>query len=146
VVTSGRGVCAISIGDDRETLIRDLHDQFPRTELVEGDGAVGATVAAFVDDPARGLALPLDAQGTAFQQRVWRAVREIPVGATASYTDVADRIGAPHAVRAVARACASNALAVAIPCHRVVARDGALTGYRWGVARKRALLDREAGA
>ena len=101
-------------------------------------------MVGFVEAPALGLDLPLDVRGTAFQQRVWRALREIPAGSTASYTEIAERIGAPKAVRAVARACASNAIAVAIPCHRVVRTDGALSGYRWGVERKRALLQREA--
>jgi AraC family transcriptional regulator of adaptative response/methylated-DNA-[protein]-cysteine methyltransferase len=101
-------------------------------------------VVGFVEAPNLGLDLPLDLRGTAFQQRVWQALREIPAGATVSYTDVAKRIGAPRSVRAVAGACAANALAVAIPCHRVVRTDGGLSGYRWGVERKRALLDREA--
>ena len=105
-----------------------------------------AKVVGFVEAPALGLDLPLDVRGTAFQQRVWRALREIPAGSTASYTEIAGRIGAPKAVRAVAQACASNAIAVAIPCHRVVRTDGALSGYRWGVERKRALLEREAGS
>jgi AraC family transcriptional regulator, regulatory protein of adaptative response / methylated-DNA-[protein]-cysteine methyltransferase len=107
---------------------------------------VVATVVGFVEAPARGLDLPLDVRGTTFQQRVWQALREIPAGSTASYTDIAQRIGAPNAVRVVAQACASNALAVAIPCHRVVRHDGTLSGYRWGVERKRALLDREAAS
>jgi AraC family transcriptional regulator of adaptative response/methylated-DNA-[protein]-cysteine methyltransferase len=101
-------------------------------------------VVGFVEAPALGLDLPLDVRGTAFQQRVWQALRAIPSGTTASYKDIAERIGAPQAVRAVAQACASNALAVAIPCHRVVRQDGALSGYRWGIERKRALLEREA--
>jgi AraC family transcriptional regulator of adaptative response/methylated-DNA-[protein]-cysteine methyltransferase len=101
-------------------------------------------VVGFVEAPGIGLDLPLDVQGTAFQQRVWQALREIPAGRTATYTEVASRIGAPTAVRAVAGACAANALAVAIPCHRVVRTDGSLSGYRWGVERKRALLEREA--
>ncbi len=103
-----------------------------------------AKVVGFVEAPALGLDLPLDVRGTAFQQRVWRALREIPAGSTASYTEIAERIGAPKSVRAVGQACASNAIAVAIPCHRVVRNDGALSGYRWGVERKRALLEREA--
>ena len=103
-------------------------------------------MVGFVEAPALGLDLPLDVRGTAFQQRVWQALREIPAGTTASYAEIAARIGAPSAVRAVAQACAANALAVAIPCHRVVRTDGALSGYRWGVERKRALLEREARA
>ncbi|MCW3480314.1 bifunctional DNA-binding transcriptional regulator/O6-methylguanine-DNA methyltransferase Ada [Neisseriaceae bacterium JH1-16] len=149
VAQSERGVCAILLGDDPELLIRDLQDRFPRAELLGGDTdfeQLVAQVVGFVEAPALGLALPLDVRGTAFQQRVWQALREIPAGETASYTDIAQRIGSPRAVRAVAQACAANALAVAIPCHRVVRTDGALSGYRWGVERKRALLDREAEA
>jgi AraC family transcriptional regulator of adaptative response/methylated-DNA-[protein]-cysteine methyltransferase len=149
VAESERGVCAILLGDDAEALLRELQDRFPRANLVGGDAAFEARVAqvvGFVEAPRLGLALPLDVRGTAFQQRVWQALREIPAGRTASYTEVAARIGAPKAVRAVAAACAANALAVAIPCHRVVRQDGDLAGYRWGLERKRALLDREASA
>ncbi len=127
-------------------MVRDLQDRFPKARLVGGDKQfehVVARVVGFVERPALGLDLPLDVQGTAFQLRVWQALREIPAGATASYRDIAERIGAPKAVRAVARACASNRIAVAIPCHRVVRTDGTLSGYRWGVERKRALLARE---
>ncbi|MCM5570350.1 bifunctional DNA-binding transcriptional regulator/O6-methylguanine-DNA methyltransferase Ada [Burkholderiaceae bacterium FT117] len=148
VAATGRGVCAILIGDDPDELARDLQDRFPRATLVGGDAAFEktvATVVGFVEAPRLGLDLPLDVRGTAFQQRVWQALREIPPGSTASYTEIAARIGAPKSVRAVAGACAANALAVAIPCHRVVRNDGGLAGYRWGVARKRALLEREAG-
>ncbi len=130
-------------------VVRELEDRFPRATLIGGDEGFEqwvAKVVGFVEAPALGLDLPLDVRGTAFQQRVWRALREIPAGSTASYTEVARRIGAPKAVRAVAHACASNAIAVAIPCHRVVRNDGALSGYRWGVERKRALLEREAGS
>lgn len=147
VAQSERGVCAILMGDDPEALARDLQDRFPRANLIGGDEAfehLVATVVGFVEAPGIGLDLPLDVRGTAFQQRVWQALRGIPAGQTASYTEIADRIGAPSAVRAVAQACAANALAVAIPCHRVVRNDGGLSGYRWGVARKRALLEREA--
>ena len=147
VAQSARGVCAIALGDDPDALARDLQDRFPKARLIGGDPAFEALVArvvGFVEAPALGLDLPLDVQGTAFQQRVWQALRAIPSGTTASYTDIAARIGAPQAVRAVAQACASNAIAVAIPCHRVVRQDGALAGYRWGVERKRALLEREA--
>jgi AraC family transcriptional regulator of adaptative response/methylated-DNA-[protein]-cysteine methyltransferase len=146
VARSQRGICAILLGDDPDRLLRDLQDQFPRAELVGGDARfeqLVARVVAFVEQPSTGLDLPLDIRGTAFQERVWRALRDIPPGETASYTDIARRIGAPGAVRAVARACASNPLAVAIPCHRVVRRDGTLSGYRWGVERKRELLRRE---
>ncbi|HSD60513.1 MAG TPA: methylated-DNA--[protein]-cysteine S-methyltransferase, partial [Burkholderiales bacterium] len=147
VAASGRGVCAILLGDDPGDLVRDLQDRFPRASLVGGDAAfeqLVAKVVGFVETPRLGLGLPLDLRGTAFQQRVWRALREIPAGETASYTDIAHRIGSPKSVRAVAQACAANKLAVAIPCHRVVRNDGGLSAYRWGVERKRALLDREA--
>ena len=133
--------------DDPEALVRDLQDRFPQAHLIGGDAdfeQLVARVVGFVEAPALGLDLPLDVQGTAFQQRVWQALRAIPSGTTASYTAIAERIGAPQAVRAVAQACASNAIAVAIPCHRVVRSDGSLSGYAWGVERKRVLLDREA--
>ena len=148
VACSQRGICAILIDDDPEVLVRDLQDRFPKAELVGGDAtfeALVARVVGFVEAPSIGLDLPLDIRGTAFQQRVWQALRDIPPGDTASYSDIARRIGAPNAVRAVGRACGANAIAVAIPCHRVVRRDGDLTGYRWGIERKRELLRREAG-
>ncbi|HEY9460414.1 MAG TPA: bifunctional DNA-binding transcriptional regulator/O6-methylguanine-DNA methyltransferase Ada [Paralcaligenes sp.] len=147
VAQSERGVCAILMGDDPDQLVRDLQDQFPKASLVgavAGFERVVAKVVGLIDAPALGLDLPLDIQGTAFQERVWRALREIPAGATATYSDIAHRIGMPEAARAVARACSANPLAVAIPCHRVVRKDGQLSGYRWGVERKRTLLDREA--
>ena len=147
MAASARGLCAILIGDDPDALARDLQDRFPKAEFIGGDAEFEqwmAQVVGFVEMPKLGLDLPLDVRGTAFQQRVWQALRDIPVGQTASYTDIAQRIGAPQAVRAVAGACAANALAVAIPCHRVVRTDGSLSGYRWGVERKRALLAREA--
>jgi AraC family transcriptional regulator of adaptative response/methylated-DNA-[protein]-cysteine methyltransferase len=146
VAASDKGVCAILLGDEPEALARDLQDQFPRAQLVGGDAAfeqLVAQVIGFVEAPGIGLDLPLDVQGTAFQHRVWDALRRIPAGSTASYAEIAQAIGAPKSVRAVARACAANHLAVAIPCHRVVRTDGALSGYRWGVQRKRALLDIE---
>jgi AraC family transcriptional regulator, regulatory protein of adaptative response / methylated-DNA-[protein]-cysteine methyltransferase len=146
VASSKKGVAAILLGDDPEELVRDLQDRFPRAHLIGGDHeyeALVARVVAFVEEPDIGLDLPLDVRGTAFQQRVWRALREIPVGETVSYAEVARRIGSPKAVRAVAGACAENKLAVAIPCHRVVRMDGSLSGYAWGVERKRILLDRE---
>jgi AraC family transcriptional regulator of adaptative response/methylated-DNA-[protein]-cysteine methyltransferase len=149
VAQSDRGVCAILLGDDPGELARDLQDRFPRANLIGGDGEfeqLVAKVVGFVEAPGIGLDLPLDVRGTAFQQRVWQALREIPAGQTASYTDVANRIGAPNSARAVAQACAANALAVAIPCHRVVRNDGGLSGYRWSVERKRALLERETQA
>jgi AraC family transcriptional regulator of adaptative response/methylated-DNA-[protein]-cysteine methyltransferase len=147
VAASERGICAILIGDDADALVRDLQDRFPNARLIGGDVAFErwiAEVVGFVEAPQLGLDLPLDIRGTAFQQRVWQALREIPVGSTASYAEVAEKIGAPKSVRAVARACAANPIAVAIPCHRVVRNDGGLSGYRWGVERKRALLNREA--
>ena len=146
VAQSEKGICAILLGDDPEGLLRDLQDQFPKAHLVGGDSAyerLVAEVVGFVEAPALGLALPLDVQGTAFQERVWQALREVPAGSRVSYTDLAERIGAPKAVRAVAMACAANHIAVAIPCHRVVRRDGDISGYRWGVERKQQLLKRE---
>ena len=148
VAASERGVCAIFLGDDPDALARDLQDRFPRADLIGGDKVfeeIVAKVVGFVEAPGFGLDLPLDVRGTAFQQRVWQALGKIPVGSTASYTEVAKRIGSPKSVRAVAQACAANAIAVAIPCHRVVRNDGALSGYRWGVERKRALLEKESG-
>jgi AraC family transcriptional regulator of adaptative response/methylated-DNA-[protein]-cysteine methyltransferase len=147
VASSEYGVCAIFLGDDPDVLVRNLEDRFPRATLIGGDAEferLVARVVGFVEAPGVGLNLPLDVRGTAFQQRVWQALREIPPGSTASYTEIAGRIGAPTAVRGVAQACAANPLAVAIPCHRVVRNDGGLSGYRWGVERKRALLKREA--
>jgi len=147
VAATQRGICAILIGDDPQALLRDLQDRFPRADLGGGDAgfeAWMAQVVGLVEAPTISLDLPLDIRGTAFQQRVWQALRAIPPGSTATYTQIAAALGAPKAVRAVAGACAANALAVAIPCHRVVRQDGSLSGYRWGVERKRALLDREA--
>jgi len=149
VAQSERGLCAILLGDDADALVRDLQDRFPRAELVGGDAKferLVARVVGFVEAPGNGLDLPLDVRGTAFQQRVWQVLRNVPAGETTSYTELARRIGAPKSVRAVAQACAANPLAVAIPCHRVVRRDGGLSGYRWGIDRKRALLAREARA
>ncbi len=150
VAATGRGLCAILLGDDPDALLRDLQRRFPKARLEPGDAPFArtvATVVGFVEAPGRGLALPLDVRGTVFQQRVWQALRDVPAGGTASYAEIAQRLGAPRAVRAVAGACAANALAVAIPCHRILRSDGGLSGYRWGVARKRELLAREtAGA
>jgi AraC family transcriptional regulator of adaptative response/methylated-DNA-[protein]-cysteine methyltransferase len=149
VAATERGVCAIALGDQPEDLLRELQDRFPQAELVGGDRdfeALVAQVVGFVERPGSWPDLPLDIRGTAFQQRVWAALARIPAGQTVSYQELARRIGAPKAVRAVAGACAANQLAVAIPCHRVVRNDGAISGYRWGVARKRALLAREARA
>lgn len=147
VAASERGICAIELGDDAETLKVGLRARFPHAELVADDPAFAAQVAQVVsllETPSRGLALPLDVQGTAFQQRVWAALRDIPAGSTVSYAELAARISSPQAIRAVAGACAANQLAVAIPCHRVIRSNGDLSGYRWGLARKRALLAREA--
>lgn len=147
VAKSERGVCAILLGDDPDVLAHDLQNRFPRANLIGGDPTferLVSIVVGFVEAPERGLNLPLDVRGTAFQQRVWQALRKIPVGSTATYRDIATHIGSPKSVRAVGQACGANALAVAIPCHRVVRHDGALSGYRWGVERKRALLEREA--
>jgi AraC family transcriptional regulator, regulatory protein of adaptative response / methylated-DNA-[protein]-cysteine methyltransferase len=146
VASSRQGVASILLGDDPDELVRNLQDRFPQAHLIGADReyeALVARVIGFIEAPGLGLDLPLDVRGTAFQQRVWQALREIPTGRTVSYAEIARRIGAPKAVRAVAQACASNALAVAIPCHRVVRTDGALSGYRWGVERKRTLLERE---
>src|SRR5215471_2073 len=149
VAATDKGVCAIEFDDDPDALVRSLQDRFPNARLVGGDERfeqLVAKVVGFIEAPAQGLDLPLDIRGTAFQQRVWTAIRDIPAGSTASYREIAERIGAPKAVRAVAQACASNDIAVAIPCHRVVRTDGSASGYRWGVARKRALLAREKAA
>jgi AraC family transcriptional regulator, regulatory protein of adaptative response / methylated-DNA-[protein]-cysteine methyltransferase len=147
IAASDKGVCAIFFGDDPDSLARDLKKQFPRARLVGGDPAfeeLASKVMGFVEDPRAGFDLPLDIRGTAFQHRVWDALRRIPVGTTASYSEIAKAIGAPKSVRAVARACGSNPVSVAIPCHRVIGSDGSLTGYRGGIERKRALLAKEA--
>ncbi len=147
VASSERGVCAIFLGENSEKLVQDLQDTFPRAQLIGADQNyeyLVANVVGFIEAPSLGLDLPLDVRGTAFQQRVWQALREIPAGTTVSYTDIAQLIGSPKAVRAVASACAANKIAVAIPCHRVVRNDGALSGYRWGVERKRMLIEMEA--
>ena len=149
VAATAKGVCAIQLGDDPAALVCELEDRFPRAELVGADQAFESLVArvvGLVEAPRLGLDLPLDIRGTAFQCRVWRALQDIPAGSTASYGVIADRLGSPTAARAVANACAANPLAVAIPCHRVVRRDGAVGGYRWGVERKRALLARESSS
>jgi AraC family transcriptional regulator of adaptative response/methylated-DNA-[protein]-cysteine methyltransferase len=146
VAQSAKGVCAILLGDDPHALVRDLQDRFPRAILVGGDVTFEQTVAkviGFIEKPALGLDLPLDVRGTAFQQRVWAALRQIPVGSTVSYAEIASRIGAANGARAVAQACGANVLAVAIPCHRVVRTDGSRSGYKWGVRRKKNLLARE---
>ena len=147
VAASDKGISAIFLGDDPDYLVRYLQDRFPKANLIGGDRAfedVIAKIVGLVEEPASSLDLPLDVRGTAFQHRVWQALRDIPAGSTATYSEIAERIGMPKAVRAVAGACAANKIAVAIPCHRVVRNDGSLSGYRWGVARKRALIAREA--
>ena len=146
VAQSAIGICAILLGDDADALARQLQTRFPKATLIGNDPnfeRIVATVVAFVESPKLGLNLPLDVRGTAFQQRVWNVLRQIPPGTRLSYSELAIRIGQPSAVRAVASACAANAIAVAIPCHRIVRSDGALSGYAWGVERKEALLARE---
>lgn len=146
VAASEKGICAILLGDDPELLVHDLEDQFNQAELIGGDcefEKIVAMVVGFVNDPSLGLDLPLDIRGTAFQQRVWAALRQIPVGTTATYTDIAEHIGQPKSVRAIAGACAANTLAVVIPCHRVIRTNGSLSGYRWGIERKANLLQQE---
>lgn len=144
VAESGKGVCAILFGDSSGTMVRDLQERFPQAKLTGGDKGRLDDVIRLVEEPASEPDFPLDPRGTAFQQQVWKALQEIPACKTASYMDVAKRIGAPEAVRAVAQACGANPIAVAIPCHRVVRSDGGLSGYRWGVDRKRRLLNKEA--
>jgi AraC family transcriptional regulator of adaptative response/methylated-DNA-[protein]-cysteine methyltransferase len=146
VASSAKGVCAIALGDDPNQLVRDLQDRFCNATLVGADAGFESLVAqavGLVEAPSLGSTLPLDVRGTAFQRRVWKALRKIPAGSTVSYAGIARQIGAPKSVRAVAQACGANPLAIAIPCHRVVRTDGALSGYRWGIERKRALLARE---
>jgi AraC family transcriptional regulator of adaptative response/methylated-DNA-[protein]-cysteine methyltransferase len=149
VALSTVGVCAVLFGDDRSALRRDAQERFPGAALIDGDAnlaARAAAVIALVETPSDRLDVPLDMRGTTFQQAVWQALREIPAGTTVSYGDIAARLGQPRSARAIAQACAANALAVVVPCHRVVKSDGALSGYRWGVERKRILLEREAAA
>lgn len=144
---TGKGICAVLLGDNPSVLRHELQEHFKVARLIERDEDLGqlmAKVVQLVESPWLDLDLRLDLRGTAFEQRVWQALREIPPGSTASYTDIAERIGEPKRAFAVAEACASNILAVAIPCHRVVRKSGALSGYRWGFKRKRALLAREA--
>jgi AraC family transcriptional regulator of adaptative response/methylated-DNA-[protein]-cysteine methyltransferase len=144
---TGKGVCAILLGDNPSVLRRELQEHFKVARLIDSDENLEqlmAKVVQLVESPWLDLDLSFDLRGTSFEQRVWQAVREIPPGATASYTDIAERIGEPKKAFSVAEACASNMLAVAIPCHRVVRKSGALAGYRWGFKRKRALLVREA--
>ncbi len=147
VASSEKGILSILLGDDPDALIRDLQARFPNAWLIGADRDYEATVArvvGFVETPGGELNLPLDVRGTAFQRRVWQALQQIPVGEKVTYAEVARRMGLPKAVRAVAGACAANNLAVAIACHRVVRTDGSLSGYAWGVERKRGLIEREA--
>ena len=149
VGATGKGVCFIGFAEPDAALLGDLRQRFPRAEVVADDAALADTVRSvlgFLAEPRRALDLPLDLRGTAFQQRVWRALRQIPPGETRTYGEVATAIGDPRAVRAVARSCATNPVSLAVPCHRVIGKDGALTGYRWGVPRKRALLEKERAA
>ena len=146
VASSQTGICSIMLGDDAKALAQELQDRFPRAEMLPAGEGLARTVAeviAFVEHPATGLKLPLDVQGTAFQERVWQKLCEIPCGRTSSYAEIAKALGRPKASRAVAQACAANPIAVAIPCHRVVRSDGSLSGYRWGVERKARLLETE---
>ena len=149
VARTGRGIRAILLGDSRADVLNNLSQRFPHAAMTEGDHRAIRLlhqVAALIESPKTDIDLALDMRGTDFQQRVWRALRDIPAGSTASYAEIAARVGAPEAVRAVAQACAANHVAVVIPCHRVVRSDGTLSGYRWGVERKRALLQRESRA
>jgi AraC family transcriptional regulator, regulatory protein of adaptative response / methylated-DNA-[protein]-cysteine methyltransferase len=146
VASSKKGVAAILLGNDPDELVHDLQDRFPKARLLGADReyeALVARVVGFIEAPGQDLDLPLDIRGTAFQERVWRALQDVPAGQTVTYTELARRIGSPKSARAVASACAANNIAVAIPCHRVVRNDGSLSGYAWGVERKRGLLDRE---
>lgn len=146
VAATEKGVCAIFLGDDPANLVDELAGRFSGAGLLDGDRALNALVSqvvAFIDRPNGRLPFPVDVQGTAFQQKVWQELCQIPFGSTRSYSEIAQAIGEPHAVRAVAAACAANKIAVAIPCHRVVCRDGSLSGYRWGVSRKAKLLQSE---
>jgi AraC family transcriptional regulator of adaptative response/methylated-DNA-[protein]-cysteine methyltransferase len=150
VASSAKGVVSILIGEDRDQLVQDLQQRFPRARLIRNnrdDEGLVARVVDFIETPIHGLDLPLDIRGTAFQQRVWQLLREIPAGETTTYTDLARKIGAPKAIRAVGNACSTNNIAVAIPCHRVLHKDGSLSGgYHWGNDRQRALINREAAA
>lgn len=146
VAKSEKGVCAILFGEEPEALVRELQDRFPKAQLIGGDEGfedIVAKVVGLVEEPAKGLDLPLDIRGTAFQQRVWQALRRIPAGKTVTYAEIARSIGAPKAVRAVGAACGANPIGIAIPCHRVVRSDGGLAGYYWGVERKQKLIERE---
>lgn len=148
VACSQKGLCAVFLGDHPSRLLKELRKQFPKADLVGGDDEFEkllVKVITFVEAPNKKFNIPLDIRGTAFQHRVWDALAKIPYGKTSNYTEVAMRIGAPKAVRAVAQACAANKLAVVIPCHRVLRLDGDLSGYQWGIKIKRELLEREQG-
>ena len=149
VAATGRGICMTALADDRDSLVDALKQRFPAAVVIAGDGELkdwADRIVGFITAPGQNLDLPLDIQGTAFQARVWRALQKIPPGRTATYTEIAAAIGQPKAVRAVAQACATNKVALLVPCHRVIRSDGELGGYRWGVERKRALLSRERAA
>lgn len=146
VATSAKRICAITIGTDAKILLQDLQRRFPKAKLLKGDTECSKTTAAvirFAEKPTSRFSIPLEMHGTAFQQQVWRALQKIPLGKTSSYAAIAKSIGKPRAVRAVAQACGANSIAIAIPCHRVIRTDGSLSGYRWGIERKAALLERE---
>jgi AraC family transcriptional regulator of adaptative response/methylated-DNA-[protein]-cysteine methyltransferase len=149
ISASNKGVCAIFFGDEPEPLFDELRARWPKAAYVRGDAdfaRLADDVAAYIENPAARVPFPLDIRGTDFQRRVWSAMREVPAGATASYSDIARRVGAPRAMRAVGTACGANPIAVVIPCHRILRADGDMSGYRWCVKRKRALLEREAAA
>ncbi len=149
VATTERGICAIELGDNRQAVSAQLRHHFPKARLEDAGtefSAIVAEVIALLETPPRIIDLPLDIQGTAFQHQVWQILRQIPPGSTVSYGEVARRLGRPRAVRAVAGACAANKLAVVVPCHRVIGSDGSLNGFRWGIERKRTLLQRESTA
>lgn len=146
VAKTAKGICAVTFGDDRETLFENLRNEFPKAEIAENDKSLKIYIEAILANLAgnnKTLDLPLDIQATAFQMRVWETLRKIPYGATVSYSDIAEKLGNKNAVRAVATACASNRVALVIPCHRVIGKSGNLSGYRWGIERKKAILERE---
>lgn len=145
VATTDKGVCCVMLDDNPEALKRELRRRFPKDELIEKakGGKTFSSVTDFVEKPRMNLDVPLDVRGTPFQKKVWDALRDVPLGQTATYADIAKKIGMPKAVRAVAQACGANHVALAIPCHRIIRSDGALSGYRWGINRKATLLERE---
>ena len=146
VAATDKGICAIEFGTSSQALVDQLRQRFPKADIKKGRddfNRLVQTVTSFIESPSQGLNLPLDIQGTAFQRRVWKALQNIPAGTTATYSDLAEQIGQPKAARAVANACAANKIAVAVPCHRVIRRDGNLGGYKWGLDRKQELLKKE---